>query len=266
MTLIAIWYRPELQALYAMADSRMSQNGATGILTDSAPKFFTCRVRCYDGTQTVIQDSEILIGYAGSASVAFSAIATIQNCLNNLCLMEDKALPTMLDIGNFIGHILKMNYLDFGAIWTDKARCDLIVFGSLPGEKKLKSIHVGCVINELGADVLVSDLPIIEENLCCSFGSGRDYFHEKLLENMNATGSFHPYNLISSIISNGERPDIGGHIQIAFATLGETHIPLVVNADQNDDQKRDVYYLGRGSLELGKVGNCSIGRVAIGNS
>ncbi|GAA0599934.1 hypothetical protein [Paenochrobactrum glaciei] len=261
MTLIAIWFREEMNALYAVADSRLTASGGTSVLTNSAPKFFLCRVRCLQESR-VITDSEIIIGYAGSASVAFTTIATIQNCLSNLSVKSNDRPLTMMDIGQFSQKILEKSYRDFGAIWAQDARCDLVIFGCLPSENRLVSMHISCHIDNDIAHTKLSDLAIVEQGILCSYGSGANYFTSELKKEMESTGKCYPFNLITRILKNEERPDVGGHLQIAFATSECVQIPLIISED--DCGQKDVYYLGRGSLDLGKVGSHSIGTTAIG--
>lgn len=79
MTLLAIWYRKEHGDLYAIADSRLLNNGE--LLSDRAPKFSLLSIRCYapvrnGGYDRLVLNRELAIGYTGSTIVAQTTVAT----------------------------------------------------------------------------------------------------------------------------------------------------------------------------------------------
>ncbi|QQO15920.1 hypothetical protein JJB99_07105 [Bradyrhizobium diazoefficiens] len=82
---------------------------------------------------------------------------------------------------------------------------------------------------------------------------------------MAATRNFHPFNMLNSIIKEGVRSDIGGFIQVAMASKSGVKLPHVLSPrfDLGDD-KADVTFLGRDALEIGKVGDCEVGKDAVG--
>jgi hypothetical protein len=267
MTLVAVWYRPEHHDIYAIADSRLT--GALGPLTDQAPKFTTARIQCFaqnskNHFETKVLDREIAIGYAGSSSVAFATIATFQAYVSTLVLKQGST-PTLAQIGDLAKRILDKNFREFGKLWTDDARCDLLIFGFLPTDNELKCFHLGSNVVANSITTHCDELPVVKERTCHAFGSCGAYYTERLKAEMAATGNFHPFNMLNAIIREGARSDIGGFIQVAMASKRGITLPHVLSPRFDlGDEKADVTFLGRDALEIGKVGDCEVGKDAVG--
>jgi hypothetical protein len=267
MTLVAVWYRKDHKDIYAIADSRLT--GRTGILTDQAPKFTTARVMCFTQNnkghfETKVLDREIAIGYAGSSSVAFATIATFQAYISTLTLKKGST-PTLQQLAELTKRILDKNFREFGKLWANDARCDLLIFGFLPADKELRCFHIGSNVIENSIVTHCEELHLKRDEICCAFGSCGDYFSERLKADMEKTGYFHPFNMLSSIITSGVRMDIGGFVQVAIASKDGVRLPHVLHPRFDlGDQKADVTFLGRDTGEIGPVGDCEVGKEAIG--
>jgi hypothetical protein len=263
MTLVAVWYRKDHGDIYAIADSRLT--GAAGTLTDQAPKFTTARVICFKAySQTKVLDREIAIGYAGSSSVAFATIATFQAYTSTLVLKKGST-PTLQQVADLAKRILDKNFREFGKLWAHDARCDLLIFGFLPTDKELKCYHIGSNVIENLIVTQCTELPVKKEGNCYAFGSCGAYFSEKLKADMEKTGYFHPFNMLSAIIESGGRSDVGGFVQVAIANKDGVSLPHVLHPRFDlGDQKADVTFLGRDTGEIGSVGDCEVGKEAVG--
>lgn len=82
---------------------------------------------------------------------------------------------------------------------------------------------------------------------------------------MKNRGNFHPFNLLNQIIESKERPDVGGYIQVAIANKSEVILPHV--AKQRLDRGKydaDITFLGKDVSEIAKVGDCLVGKTAVG--
>jgi hypothetical protein len=269
MTLLSIWYRQNANDLYAIADSRLvTSNG--GVLSDHAPKFTTAHVDCYSienikSPERPASRSTIGIGYTGSSSVAFATIATLQSFLSSLCLGASGLPPNLADIAFFARHLLEENFKSFGALWVNEAKCDLILFGSMTGVDDLKAFHLSTTIETTRVLVTMLELPLVKDRACFSFGSGSKYFMEQLRMNMESTRNFHPFNLLERIIAASERSDIGGAIQVAIASSIGVILPHVIKPRLDlGEFNSDVTFLGRSMSDLPQIGECTVGRVAVG--
>src|SRR5829696_1788662 len=265
LTLIAIWYRRNWKDLYAIADSQLTGRG--GKLTERAPKFTIANVVCFTPDKRgryskVVLNRTIAIGYAGSASVAFATIATLQAYLSSLALRPRGSTPGLGEVAALAQRILEENFRDFGALWEYGAACDLIIFGFLPSDRGLKAFHVGSSVAENAILVNVTELPLVEQESCTAFGSGSEYYMSELKNDMEATGNFHPFNLLRRIIDGSERPDIGGHIHVAIANKSSAFLPHVVTAVHGYDAQ--VSFLGRDVSAVGPIGDCLVGVDAVG--
>ena len=151
MTLLAIWYREKERDLYAIADSRLTDRQG-GCLTDRAPKFSLLNVRCYVSTKKqpsydrLVVNRDVVIGYTGSSSVAYTTMLTLQAYLSSFCMRKGGSSPTMLQIAGLAQKILEQNFRDFGVLWEENAKCEFLLFGFLPKDKELKAFHIltGC--------------------------------------------------------------------------------------------------------------------------
>ena len=120
MTLVATWLKSD--TLYVIADSRLIQPGGSGVLTDSAPKITTLALKCYvpgkDGFFNDLKlDTSIGIAYAGSSTVTFSLIATMQAYLSYITVIVPDNIPTLSQICELAAEILEDNFKQFGALW-----------------------------------------------------------------------------------------------------------------------------------------------------
>jgi len=269
MTLLAIWHRKDQNDLYAIADSRLTAP-RNGVLTNHAPKFALSQIICHGVTSKNTYDGKIynkpiVVGYTGSSSVAFATIATLQSYLASICLNNKNQLPSLSEIALFSRNLLKNNWRDFGSLWQDVARCDLVLFGYSPFEENLQAFHLQTILNKNDADVEVKKLNLTDPQGIACFGSGSSYFVEKLKEDMEKTGNFHPFNILSRIIEGSERSDIGGAVQVAIASREGAILPHVVTPRLDRGEfAADVTFLGRDVTEIGPIGECSVGLQAVG--
>ncbi len=268
MTLIAIWYRETERDLYAIADSRLTSKHGT--LTDSAPKFSILNVTCYAKGRRNIHDKQVLnaklaIGYAGSSSVAFSTISTLQGYCSSLALKQGGSTPSIADIAELAKRILDENFRQFGAFWGEEAKCDLLIFGALEVDKSLRSFQIHTSTEDNSTSTNVTELPIVKDGLGYAFGSASDHFKSTLDENMRDTGNFHPFNTLKEIIENNDRKDVGGRIQVAIAKKCTAKLPGVLTQRLDVGEfATDVSFLGRNSDAIGLVGDCEVGIEAVG--
>jgi hypothetical protein len=270
MTIIALWYRREQDDIYAISDSRLSvQNGT---LTDKAPKFSIININCFasgpkKGYNKKILDSKVAIGYCGSSSVAFSTIVAAQSYLSSLTIDHGKNLPLLSDVAELFKRILEENFLDFGILWEKNAKCDIVLFGSLPRDQYLKAFVISTNIKESNLEVLITDLPLREQDIFFAFGSAATFFSEKVRERAEKTKNFEPFNILSEILESGTRPDVGGAVQVAIAEKNHARLMAVLTPrlDRGSDQA-DVVFLGRELSQIGSVGECKVGRESVGPS
>lgn len=173
----------------------------------------------------------------------------------------------MEQVANLIRHILEQNSRDFGFIWREGAKCELVLFGYLPSDGSLLAYLIRADIKETDIDVSVSKLDLVRTETACFFGSASDYFKTQLQEQMQAMQKYEPFNLLTRIIRNSERPDVGGYIQVALAGKDGACLPHVATPrPERGEYEADVIFLGRDVSEVGPVGDCPVGRVSVGPS
>ena len=267
MTVIAIWHRPLNNDLYVIADSRLTSH--QGLLTNNAPKLFTINVKCYGpdsekSFEKEILNAEIGIGYAGSSSVAFSTIATLQ--LYTASLVQKQGNPTLHlnDIAELTGRILRDNFRQFGVLWGEHASCEFLIFGALQSDHDLNAIHIKTENEINDIKIIIFNIPIINDKIVFGIGSGISYFLRELEIDIAKTNCFDPFSCFIDVLSRGERDDIGGSVQVAIAEKGRVTLPHVITPrPDRGDFNADVTFLGRHAYEIGPVGECDLGRFAV---
>ncbi len=262
MTIIVIW-QESADEIIAIADSRFTSE--QGVICDSAPKFSILNVVCYtddgqDSFDRVCVNANLCIGFTGSATVALTTIAVAQAYLVSLTLPSEKPAPTIGDVADFIGRILKDNYRQFGSLWEDRASCKLILFGHLPSEDKLKAFHISSTKRQ-AVDVLVGELPL-RAGTMFSFGSAAKHFKEQS-ETQIETGRFDPFGTLLEMLASESRNDVGGYLQVALASKTGVSLPHVLTPRPDlGEQIADISFLGKNVDEIGGVGQCGVGRDA----
>lgn len=266
MTIIAIWHRKQHGDLYAIADSRLIS--PQGVVCEAAPKFAMLNIVCHilgkNKHDRCVLNGHIGVGYTGSATVALTTIATAQAYLASLTLELGQSTPTIKDIADFLAKVLKDNYQQFGALWGPAANCDLIVFGALPSDKRLSAFHINAVLST-EIEMEITELALVKEEKCYAFGSASSYFLDRLKSEADKTLNFLPFNLLRRILDEGVRKDIGGDIQVALASHGSVLLPHVITPRlDRGENDADVTFLGRNMVSIGNIGQCGLGRYAVG--
>lgn len=259
MTLIALYRHRD--TIRAIADSRLSSNNGT--ITDHAPKFSVLEVKCLKGREDksglydVVSQFSVGVGYAGSATVALTTIASLQAYLSQLSLKGKATPPTLEEIARFSAHIMESNISDFGALWRETAICTLLLFAFIPHEQ---AFRVAVLTAELSPrlSVKVTMLPIDDHIFC--FGSFGAEF-SKLAQEELKTGALNPQALLHEAIQAGNRSDIGGSLQMAIADRQHITLPLILVPEPDESSRKcDAIFLGRIITE--KIGKCEIGTIA----
>jgi hypothetical protein len=182
-----------------------------------------------------------------------------------LTLKEHGSTPTLGQVSDLAKRILDQNFPEFGKLWQNEARCDLVFFGYLPNDRQLKCFHVGSNLVDNKIVTESNELHLVRDGLCASFGSCSNYFMAQLKADMGSTGNFHPFNILGQIIDSGNRSDVGGYVQVAIASKSDVVLPHVLKPrPELGEHAADVTFLGRDVSEIGGVGDCSIGKEAVG--
>jgi hypothetical protein len=261
MTLVVLQYRREHGDIRVMADTRLSSDD--GVLTDHMPKLFQLYVRCY-GEKEVrpLTSATIGLAFAGSASVAFATVATIQGYLGNLHLPQGGACPTLSEIAQACRAILRENWRDFGNLWPAHAKCEILIFGATPSDRRLTAHYLKTIYDN--NQVEVSGYECDNTEHLFAIGSGAKRYLADLKKQTQETGQLQPWNTLLHHVRDDKIADVGGSIQVALATKGEVVLPIVgLPTPERGERVNGGFFLGRMSEDLEKIGQCSIGHFLV---
>lgn len=101
MTVVAIWFEPADDALWAVADTRISSKGSQGVTisTDSATKIFAIPIRCHQPAtasnlrRLPFYTTSVGFAFAGDVVPATMTVATAGTFLQNLVTVGGSKSP-----------------------------------------------------------------------------------------------------------------------------------------------------------------------------
>ena len=110
MTVVAIWFEPVDDALWAVADTRISSRGSQGVTisTDSATKIFAIPVRCHRPTTTSnmrrlpYYTTSVGFAFAGDIVPATMTVATAGTFLQNLITVGAANPPKLSEVAEVV--------------------------------------------------------------------------------------------------------------------------------------------------------------------
>lgn len=273
MTIVAIFHRKADNDLYAFADSRLTTPSGS-VLTDSAPKFFTLNVTLHQSRKPGVSRAgssyfppkkyELGIGYAGSATVAFATIATLQAYLSQLIVPHASPSPTVKDIADLGARLLESNFRSFGQIWPkSSSRCEFVIFGGRPDDKALSAYYLTSDVVGEQVVTVVNELPLVSTQQCRFFGSAEGFIQERLTKYLADRPTLDPIGFLDEILTSNERSDIGGSVQVAIAKPGQVWLPVVLEPNwENEKYRPRPTFLGRERM-FGQVGQAYPGLYAV---
>lgn len=190
MTIIAIWYEPSDDALWSIADTRISTPGATGnhiIRSDSGAKLFmlpiACRVVCSEADFRPLPYFVTTFGFAFAGDVlpASMTFGTASTMLQSLVSVTKSSPPTLYDIAKLVSRVgERFSRECLGSSNGTYGKFEAAVFGYCAHLRKYAVYHLTPTLDQSTFSISVTEsLP--EDNLGITIlGNGKEELNTEI--------------------------------------------------------------------------------------
>lgn len=271
MTVAVVWR--EESFLWAVADTRISRPGSNGAqsITDHGPKILPLPVVVRQpGTSGFYERERVrrTLGfvYAGATGPALSAHALCAAALQNLIIYPNAASPSLAEIAAFVARNSERYMRDWGRLARrpTEACFTALIFGWCDVHQELQVHKITPKINDQFA-VCSEGLDVSKP---IAIGTGAQTFGTRLDE-LYGDGDPHgrtarlPLLAVESLVASQDRDDVGGDIQIAYATRLGLQVMTRTRPRVIGQSAAYATFLGIDADELGSVGHCRIGLTSL---
>lgn len=276
MTLAIVWYRERFDAVWAVADTRISRpvdGNDVSVLTDSGPKIYRIPVFCTFNNGGKIEPAYVTsfgFVFAGFLLPALSTHAFASACTENLYSDTKRSGPPALEsiaelyrkVGErYVKEICsRMPYnFDFRTVVFQA-----MIFGFCPQQKRYAMYQLEPTFSGNTFSFAMGQAQL-EAGRFFPIGSGTQSFVE-MNEEMHRRDSRKTGVMITfeRYLQSQARKDVGGHFQIGVCERrGFSFMPILTPVP-GDDRKASVTHLGMELTDFGDVGGYRIGAHAVG--
>ena len=277
MTVIVVWYEKPDNALWSVADTRISRPGQGGgqvVLTDSGAKLFSLPVSCREvSTDPSVKRypyyaSTFGYAFAGDVLPAAMTIATTITITQELIAYDAKLPPRLADIANlvrrlserFSREVLSSSHGNYG-------KFEAVVFGYCPHANALGAFHLRPELSQGQLSVSMSECAIGHDDSALVFGNGRTRAIDKIAQ-LRSEGDHHrrtvrlPKLAVEALIRE-DSGDVGGSLSVGIA--GHWGFSLYGSVQPIEEGKPPARRTFNGidlDEEIGMVGPCAVGMSA----
>lgn len=276
MTLAIVWYRERFDAVWAVADTRISRpadDGDVSVLTDSGPKIYRIPVYCtFNNGGKIERAYATSFGFvfAGYLLSALSTHAFASTCTENLYSETKRSGPPSLvsvaelyrKVGErYVKEICsRLPYdFDFRTVVFQG-----IIFGFCPRQKRYAMYQLEPLFSG-GTFSFARGEAQLEAGRFFPIGSGTQSFvemnEEMHRQNPTKTGvmiTFERY------LQRQPRKDVGGHFQIGVCDRQGFGFMPVLTPLSGEDRKASITHLGVELADFGDVDGYSTNSHAVG--
>jgi hypothetical protein len=198
--------------------------------------------------------------YAGQVGPALATYSFSSAVLQNLIATSGIPNPRLSEVVEFVRATAERYMRNWAEYVPGNALFNTLLFGWCNIDHELQAYQL---IPRVESNLLVAAKRVnVSEPI--PIGSGaRDF--ARCLQNLRASGDLHgrsarlPMLAVESLVSNQVREDVGGDIQIGFATSQGLRIMTRVRPIVPGKPQAFCSFLGIDTEELGQVGLCRIG-------
>lgn len=223
MTIAVLWYREKFDALWCLADTRISNGDA--VVVDTGPKVLPLRVNVYkqvDDGPWGAEDTRVYgYSYAGSTLSGMSTYAMATGCCHALARNNKSArLPSLKEVADLVAacaaHCIRdgASRQSSSDVGLQKFAFVALVFGYCPRAERYRGFAIEPSISERDFAVHSRELSI-EAGVYYPIGSGSEMF-DKLMQKQRAPrqGVLHAF---ADLFSGSQSSSVGGHLQAGIA-------------------------------------------------
>lgn len=268
MTIAVIWR--EREGLWVAADTRFSGQGSASsqTLTDHGPKILSLPVVVRQPWPQGFFDhvklsTTVGFAYAGAIVPALSSYAFCATVFSNLISDRQSPLPRFIELVQFVRDTSERYMRDWAELHPNNAMFKAIVFGWCPDQSQMQAFALVPKVDS----ALIVEIQQVDLSTPYAIGSGA----QELLQRLKSTPPptepnsvfGEPLRQLESLVSSKVRDDVGGSVQLAYAT--QTGVSLFSRVTPVTPGKPIPInrFLGVDTNELGMIGACRIGMTGL---
>jgi hypothetical protein len=232
MTVVAVWFEPTDDAVWSVADTRISAVGASGgtiIRTDSGAKLFSLPVVCrkMSTAETIHSNPHFStsfgFSFAGDTLPATMTFATASTFLQNLVTSGSANPPLLRDIARLVRTLAERYSRESLAGSNGKyGQFEAAIFGWCPHLARFAIYHLFPKLNSSSFSVEIKEHLPVDESYVQILGSGRERLTAQI-ELIRANGDrFLRKGLVPKLAAEAiieeDKGDVGGSLSVGIAT------------------------------------------------
>jgi hypothetical protein len=269
MTLVMIWRESEVERLWVVSDSRLSNRGVVGRVrfTDRAAKILEIPVILRRQTPgdvlgTPIKIMNLGFAFAGSSLVALQAYAAVLPLWSRLQTSGPEILPSVKDFAEHLAHFVECFASEFAfSQGAAVSRCQCALIGWCEAAGKLDGYLIEIRPSVPSLSVKLDQLRIFGSDPFQTLGSAGDQASEELVRTLGADENVQlrrePLKFIRQFVRNAQHDAVGGGVQIGWANSGGFQLLFDVQPFPGSSFP-DMRYHGFSFNEINQIGDAFI--------
>ena len=261
MTVVAVWFEPHDNAVWAVSDTRVT--GVEGAITDGAAKILPLTMTCLAPGPTGFFDQLTLsttfgFAYSGSTLVGVMTYTVANTLIQSLSARPGERPPNLMDVAGLVARVAERYVREVGS------DIEAVIFGWCPLERRYRAALIQHDPNAVPRRMTAIEQPLLDNEFCILLGTAKERVRraiERTYEELNGLALKRaPRLALQRLIEAGDFPEIGGSLQIGMASqLGfqlMSHVAPLVRGQPQAAR----YFLGINiDDEIGLVGQHFVG-------
>jgi hypothetical protein len=268
MTLVMIWRESEVERLWVVSDSRLSDPGAVGCvrLTDRAAKILEIPVILRRQTPgdvlgTPVKIMNLGFALAGSSLVALQAYTAALPLWSRLQTSGPEILPSVKDFAEHLAHFVECFASEVAFSQGAVPGCQYALIGWGEAAGKLDGYLIEIRPSGPSLSVKLDQLRIFGSDPFQTLGSAGDQASEELVRTLGADENVQlrrePLKFIRQFVRNAQHDAVGGGVQIGCANSGGFQLLFDVQPFPGSSFP-DMRYHGFSFNEINEIGDAFI--------
>lgn len=275
MTAVVCWVNKETNPpfVWAASDSRVTVNGS--VLSDSIVKLFSVPVVCRRPGDTGFFDTVYFnhsmgLAVAGNAILGLSLYATLVPLTTSLIGPDESASPSLRDLAELVARLHRELSRQIGVLAPQTVPTEVLVFGYCRRFNEDQIYRLSPDFGqgqERGFETQVSRADTSDAAAIVQLGSHKIEIASRIAEvrTREVRGTLWwraPQHVLQSVIRSEEFPEIGGGLQLAWAS--STGVSLITPLQVSASGTQAMSYSGFDLSEvIGPIGPCQVGMTGL---
>jgi hypothetical protein len=258
MTIVAVWFEPTENALWAVADTRISKPGSSGgmtIMTDSGAKLLALPIRCHrftgdlSGQRAPHYLSSIGYAFAGDILPATMTFATATTFLQSLTTSGSGNPPPLSAIADMIRRVAeRFSREALGSSNGQYGRFTVAIFGWCPIINRFAIYEITPQLESADFRMQCNEHLPEDNAFVVSFGSGAERLND-MIAFIRQHGDKHHRTaripkLAAEAIIDEDIGDVGGSLSLGVAVPGDFRLYSVLRPIEPGKPEAKLSYNG----------------------